>query len=119
MAKDDQDVGTSVEPYYEGDSLELVISVDEDGSDKDLTGASVEWAMSRDPSSAEEISESTTGVSASVTDAATGEITVTIAQGITDGKTGRWHHETRVTDSSGDKAVVTRGEFYIIPRVNA
>lgn len=118
MAITGQDIGDNDDRYYAGDSLDMVVDVTEDGSAKDLTGASVEWAMSANPGSTEELSDSDTGVTASVTDAANGEVTVTIAEGTTNGLERSWYHEVRITDSSGDKAVVTRGTFTIASRVN-
>jgi hypothetical protein len=53
----------------------------------------------------------------SVTDAAAGEITVTIDSGVTDGLAGRYQHEVRVTDQDGDTAVVTEGRVRIADRV--
>jgi hypothetical protein len=116
MAKTQQDIGTT-DPYHEGDSLELIVDVDEDGSDKDLTQASVSWTVAHRLGASPTLSDSDSGVSASVTDAAAGEVTVTIDSGVTDGLAGRYQHELRVTDLNGDTAVVAEGRFRIAERV--
>lgn len=117
MAKEEQHIGYD-ESYYEGDSLQIVVTVTEDGSDKDITGSTPSWTMSSDPGDAVELSDSDSGVSASVTDAANGEVTVTIDEGTTDGKVGKWYHEVRLEDSAGEKSVVTRGRMAIQERVS-
>lgn len=113
MTSDNQNVGV-----YAGDSFELIIDVTEDGSAKDLSGASVEWALAERPGTAELLDQSDSGVDASITDAGNGEVTVTVDAGTTDDLVGTLNHELRVTDSSGRKSVVTRGTVTILSRVN-
>lgn len=113
MTIDNQDVGV-----YSGDSFEVIIDVTEDGSARDLSGSSVEWAISDKPGSAEVLDQSDTGVDASITDAGNGEVTITVDEGVTDDLRKSYSHELRVTDSSGRKSVVTRGLLTILPRVN-
>lgn len=114
MTETNQDIG----PVFAGDSLEITIDVVEDGSAKDLSGSSVEWAASERPGGAEVLDESAPGVTVSITDASNGEVTVTIESAVTDVITGKLFHELRVTDSSGRKSVVTRGTVTILSRVN-
>jgi hypothetical protein len=116
MAETQQDIGT-IEPYHEGDSLEVIVSVDEDGADKDLSQATVSWTVAHRSGATPTLADTDSGVSASVTDAATGEVTVTIDSGVTDGLAGRYQHELRVTDLNGDTAVVAEGRFRIAERV--
>ena len=118
MPRNNQDIGFD-ESYYEGDSLDIVVTVEEDGSAKDLSGASASWAMSPTPGDTVELSSSDSGVSVSITDEAAGEITVSISEATTEGLVGSWYHEVRVTDSAGDKSVVTTGRMAIEERVSA
>lgn len=112
MTKLEQNVGGSDDPYFAGDSLEITITVDDaDGNDKDLSGASVSWALAEKPGGAAVLDGSSTGVTVSVTNAATGEVTVTIAGGTTDDLVGSYYHELEVTDSAGDVDTVARGRF--------
>lgn len=116
MTDTGQDVGTSGDPYYEGDTLEIIVDVTEDGSAKDLTNSSASWEVSKGPDRRTELSGSDSGVDVSITDAANGEVTITVDEGATDGMVGAYHHQLRVTDSVGDKAVVTTGRLEIGPR---
>jgi hypothetical protein len=118
MAKTNQNIGVDENAYFAGDSLEIIVNVDDRGSDLDIVGASIEWAVAESPGSSEIISESDSGVTATVTDADAGELTITVDEGVTDGLDGRYYHEVRLTDSSGREAVVTRGILRIGTRVN-
>lgn len=112
MTKLNQDVGGPNDPYYAGDSLEITISVDDaNGNNKDLSGASVSWVVAEKPGGSAVIDGSTTDVSVSVTDAAAGEVTVTVGNGVTDDLVGSYYHELEVTDSAGDVDTVMRGRF--------
>lgn len=115
MASTDQHVGID-EPYHEGDTLELLVDVDDDGSDKALHQASVDWVLSETPSSTPVLDDSDSGVSATVSNGSAGEVTVTIDAGVTNDLAGHYQHEVRITDKSGDKAVVTEGHFRIVKR---
>lgn len=100
--------------------MEITVDVDNpDGTAKDLTGASVEFALSERPDGPEELSQDDSGVTAAVTDAAAGEVTITIDADTTDGMARKWYYEVRVTDSEGKKSVVTRGTLRISERLNA
>lgn len=118
MVHKNQDIGYD-EPYYEGDTLQIVVTVEEDGSAKDLTGATASWAMSSDPGESPELTDADSGVSAVLSDAANGEITIEINDGTTEGLVGNWHHEVRLTDNSGQKSVVAVGRMAIEERVSA
>lgn len=118
MAKDDQDIGRGDDPYFAGDSLELPITVEEDGSVKDISGWSSEWALSETPGGSELVNEADSGVDVTITDGPNGEVTVTVDAGVTDGLSRNYHHELRLTDTQGNKGVVTRGTIYIETRVN-
>jgi len=116
MVRTQQDIGTA-DPYHEGDALELIVDVDEAGDDKDLAQATVSWTLAHRPGATPTLSDSDSGVTATVTDAAAGEVTVTIDSGVTDGLAGRYQHELRVTDRNGDTAVVAEGRVRIADRV--
>lgn len=117
MTKTGQDIGLGDEPYHAGDSLDIVFTVTEDGSAKNLTGANVVWKAKKQRVSDTVFDSDDSGISASVTDASAGEVTVDIDSGVTDGKETTLYHELRVTDSANDKAVVSTGKWKIIPRV--
>lgn len=114
MTSTAQDIGGDADPYFAGDSLEITIDVDEpDGSVKDLTGASVAWGVARDPGDGTVLTGATTGVSVSITDAANGEVTVTVDAGVTDDLAGAYVHELEVTDVASDQDTVMRGAFKV------
>lgn len=115
MVTTQQHIGTD-ESYYEGDALEIVVTLD-NLPDQGLTGATVSWTMAEEEGKPPILSDSDTGVSVSITDASNGVITVTIGGGITDDLVGTYEHEMRITDSLGRPAVVTKGYVQISERV--
>lgn len=118
MTSVNQDVGFGDNPYFEGDSLEMTVTVREQNNRKDLSGATVEWVLYDDEQDPTQtiLDDGDAGVIANVTNASEGEVTITINAGITDGEVGQYEHELRVTDSNGDKKVVTIGRFHISVR---
>jgi len=118
MVATNQDIGGSDEPYYEGDTLEITVTVTEEGSAKPIDGATIEWALAKDAGGTETLTEGDTGVTTAITDAANGKLEVVIDEGVTDGLSGIYEHEVRLTDSTGDKSVVTKGSFSIYERLN-
>ena len=119
MTLKNQNVGKSGDTYVEGDSLELVFTITEDGSVKDLGGSTTEWALIPGVGGSEVLDESDSGVSSLITDADSGEVTVTIEADVTDGLAASYKHELRLTDGSGKKSVVAQGDFIISTRYNA
>lgn len=85
-----------------GENIERTIEVVEDGSDKDISGATVEWYLLPDGDSADGdaiIDHTTTGVNLSISDADAGEVTLSVDQGVTDGLSGRYYQRLKVDDS--------------------
>lgn len=98
-----------------GENITRTFEIDEDGSDKDLSGASVEWYLlatpARDDADAV-IDHDTTGVDLSITDAAAGELTLTVEQGVTDDLGGQYWQRL-VVDDSGTGLQTWGGPFTI------
>lgn len=108
-----QHIGTEDDQYIEGDSLRIDATVTEDGSAKDLQGATVNFGIGEDYGSQVELSDSDSGIQANVTDTTNGEIEVVINDGVTDGMAGYWVYEIEVEDAGGQVVTVTRGDFVI------
>jgi hypothetical protein len=120
MTATDQHVGTDADPYYAGDSLELTFDVDQpDGTAKDLTGATVSWAVASRPGDTPALDDGDAGVTLTISDAANGEVTVTVDAGATSDLSGLYYHELEVEDASGAVDTVARGEFTVTPDVIA
>lgn len=98
-----------------GENIERTFEIDEDGSDKDISGASLEWyilpSRSSDPADAL-IDHDTSGVSLTISDAAAGEVTLSVDQGVTDDLAGPYWLRL-VVDDSGSGKQVWGGEFSI------
>lgn len=117
MVATKQTVGVQ-DNYYAGDALQLTITVTQDGSAKDLSNVTTEWALSSSAGETELLNEGDSGVSSTVTDAPNGEVSVTLDSGVTDDFVGQYEHELRITEGGGNPAVVTRGRVIINERVN-
>ena len=115
MAKEDQDIGSFEEPFVRGDSKTIKVTVTQpDGSVKDITGASVEWAMSPKHSTTSTLSKSTSSGGISITDAGSGKFEVSLDPSDTESLDGgQYEHEAEVTDSSGNVTTVLRGTVYL------
>lgn len=81
----------TIDPHYEEDSLIVEITITENGSPKDITGATVLGAV-RSPSGA---ITAAPNVVASITDASNGVMRVTVAKDVFEGE-GSWIIQARV-----------------------
>lgn len=101
---------------YAGDSKYLDFIATDNGAAVDLTGVTIKWVMKRFVSSASnDVYKDTIGGGVSITDAANGKFTVTIAP--SDTKTlavGTYYHEAEVTDALGNVSTVTVGKVTLI-----
>ena len=116
-----QDIGTDpTDPYIAGDTLRITETITEpDGSPKNLTGATVEWAVARYATESPVLDASDADVTLDVTDAAAGIVTVAVAADVTADMNGEYIHEFRVTDQAGDQDTVTRGTLDVTTGVVA
>ena len=93
---------------YQAEDKKLIFTIlDDDNSAKDLTGASVEWAMTKENHSVTKTSAETTEISLSE-NVATVIILSADTASIPNGKT--YLHELRVTDADGISSVCARGK---------
>jgi hypothetical protein len=112
MTQQDQDIGNE-KPYHEGDDLEIDVSVTEDGSAKDITGAEITWVLAESQGGAAKIEKSTSGGGVTITDAANGKFTITVEGSDTKDLAGHHYHEAEVTDNVGQTSTVLTGTFQI------
>lgn len=101
---------------YQGDDLALEVTVkNADGTPKDLTGATIRWALhTTNKAAVPKLSKAiSTGIA--VTDAAGGVFTVTIARADTAAlKAGVYYHEAEITDAASKRATVLTGKATIL-----
>ena len=103
------------EELVAGESRTFEDTVTEDGSAKDISGASVSWYLLPDqgsPNGDAVVSTGDSGVSSSIVDSANGRIDTTINQGVTDGLAGRYWQRLEV-DDTGDGLQKWGGNVYI------
>lgn len=100
----------------EGESISRDFTVKKpDGTTKDLTNMSVKWYLLPERGSDATnsiIDHGTSGVSATISDAAAGEVSLEIDQGVTDGEDGR-HWQLLVLDDSGEGLQKWGGSYRI------
>jgi hypothetical protein len=92
-----------------GDDFERVFTVTEGGSAKDLTGATPRWVAARSSGGTAIISSDDSDVSASVTAAASGEVTLTVDDTATVDLSGDYVHELEIESAPGEVVTVSRG----------
>lgn len=108
---------TDAELWYAGDSRTLSFEVNQDdGTDLDITGASLTWQLFGDAyttgSSNTEIDDGDSDVEITVTDASKGLFEVTVDQGATSGLWGE-HHQRVTVDPKDDSKQTWRGSVII------
>lgn len=108
-----QNIGTGQDTYVAGDSLRIDATVTEDGSAKDLEGATINFGVGEDYGSQLELQDSNSGVTTNITSAADGELEVVIDKGVTDDMPGYWVYEIEIEDASGQSVTVVRGDLEI------
>lgn len=108
---------TPPEPYGAGESLEQQITIEEDGSPKDITDASVKWELVNtqgDERSEAVLTESDSGVTVTVTDATNGRIDITIDQDVTtDFARTMPYWQRLIVDDAGSHKQIWSGPFPI------
>lgn len=105
--------------YLAGESEVWEFTIQQDGSDYDLSGAAVSWALvglSAEDTTDPILSEDDTGVSLSISDpdgdGTSERITLELDQGVTDGLSGYYTHVLEV-DDSGPGLAKWAGDFRI------
>ena len=96
---------------YAGDSVDLVIIVTdpETGDPKNLTAATVQWAMFKEHRGTVVLTKAT-GDGVTITDATEGELTIALEPEDTEELLPDiYAHECEVTDSGGNVSTVTTG----------
>lgn len=97
-----------------GDDETLQVTVkDEDGNEKDLTGASLKYAIAPGRG-LEPFFTLTDADGINVTDAANGVVRIDIPSSDTDGIVGTYYHELEVTDQNGVTKTVLEGQAKVI-----
>jgi len=92
--------------------LEITV-VDENGSAKAITGATITWSLARAVDDTPLITKSTGGSGISITDGNNGVFQVTIGDTDTNDMNGAYIHEAEVVDTSGRKNTVLFGTIQI------
>lgn len=111
MTHNNQDV----DDYHVGDDLKIKVTVEENGSPKDITNSSAEYELyEKYPSGDDTVfTKTTSGGGITIVDAANGRLDVEIDGTDTDGLDGNYNHRLRVTDASGNTVTVFTGEFTV------
>jgi hypothetical protein len=102
--------------YYERESVRWEFTIEDDGSAKALSGASVDWWLLPSqgaPTSEAVLSGSDSGVSVSIVDAAAGRIDVVIDQDVTDGLGGSTLWQRLEVDDQGPGLQLWGGYWFI------
>jgi hypothetical protein len=96
---------------FSGDDKSLAVTVyAEDGiTPVDITGFTVTWILSARPTGSVAIVTKTVGSGITLTDPGNGVFTVTLADTDTDALLGKYYHQARITDQSGNKSTVLFG----------
>jgi uncharacterized protein YjdB len=117
MTSVDQHIPSSIgDKAVAGDTYELNVTVEEDdGTPKNLTSASISFALSRYRGDETVVEKTDSDPGTEITDAQNGKLTVRLEPSDTEGL-GRdegeeYDYEIEVTDSVGDVATVTVGTF--------
>lgn len=96
----------------EDKTLEITV-VGENGSAKNITGATITWVLAKTVGDTALVTKSTGGSGISITDAVNGVFQVTLDGSDTTNYSGVYHHEAEVEDTSGNKNTVTVGSIHI------
>lgn len=103
----------------QGQNVELPITiVDNAGTAVDLTGATARFAMARSPISSTPVIDSAASpatATVTFTDAVNGLVTVTIDDSDLDALQGDYYYELKITDSSMNESITTRGWISVEP----
>jgi|APHM01.1.fsa_nt_gi Domain of unknown function (DUF2479). len=116
MTKVNQDIPARGERYFAGDTAVVEVTVRQDGSPKDLSNATITFALSRFRGD-EPIIEKTLGNGVTITDALAGVLRIEIEGdetadlGEADGED--YHYEVAVRDNNSATATVTTGTWTI------
>lgn len=103
--------------FYQGETVGIVITITEDGTAKDITDASAVWAMAKTPGGAPVYSASTVSGIA-ITDAAAGELTITISATDSAAFYERiYYHELQLTDGASKTSVTTTGQVSVLKSI--
>jgi len=99
--------------FFAGNHRAWVFSVTQDGVAVNISGATGRFVMARKPGSDAALSteSSPQTVTASITDAAAGEFTVSVSADNTQNLLGTYLYQAQIEDSSGNKSNVLHGYF--------
>lgn len=90
---------------YQGESFDIEVSVTDDAGDAfDLTGYTVTWRIGDE--------EKTEGDGVTITDAASGELTLSLSTSDTDVEEGEHRHELRI--ANGETLTVLAGTMTVL-----
>lgn len=100
-----------IEDHTAGETVEHTITIydedDENSELKDLSGAEVEWVLVNGRQGEAVLDHTDTGVTVAVTDAVGGQVTVTFANGATEGLGGEYTQIVTVWDNADRRNVYT------------
>jgi hypothetical protein len=107
---------TPPDPYGAGESLTQQITIEESGSAKDISGASVDWVLV--PDRGDDVSEalltsSDSGVTVSIVDGANDRLDVTIDQDVTTDYGGQRYWQRLTVDDASNNKQIWSGPFPI------
>lgn len=97
---------------HAGDSRVLRVTITDDGTGFDITGATITWVLKRGPSAAAVLTKSTGG-GVAIIDGPNRVFDVTLDEADTEDLAGLYYHEADVEESSGDHSTVVRGDFIV------
>lgn len=102
MVAENQDIDITA-----GDDVERVFNVTEGGSAKPLGGTTPAWGMAREQGGTSVLDDGDAGVGVSITDAAAGEVTLTLSPSATDSLVGDYFHELDIDDVTVSQGVLS------------
>lgn len=105
--------------YVGGESVVWGFTIEDDGSTKDISSASVEWYLleSRGQPNEDALLDHTdSGITAQITDGPNGEAEVKIESGVTDSYSGSRKWQRFILEDSSGNVQIWRGPFPIQER---
>lgn len=105
----------NIDDYHRGDDLRIEVTVEQNGSVKDITGSSAEYEVYEDYPSGESsiFTKTTAGGGISIVDGTNGRLDVDVDGADTQDLDGEYSHRLRVTDDAGDTVTVFTGDFVV------
>lgn len=117
MTSVNQNIGSSTDPFYSGDTREITVTVtDKAGAAVDCSSVTIVYALDTAPHSGGTplVSKTTAGGDFTIGGASNHEVTFTLDPADTADLSGTYYHEMEITNVAGDVATVLEGIVEIV-----